>query len=127
MRLPEEDEEYLAGKGLNWTTPPDTTGGLLLTISDFPVNATKYSVDKTDVMIRIPPQYNIARLDMFYADPPVMLRNGTFPPAADNFEVHGGRRWQRFSRHMDTIVWRPGIDRVQNFLALVTKELQGKD
>jgi Prokaryotic E2 family E len=74
-------------------------------------------------MIRLPGQYNLAGLDMYYVDPPLRLKNGEYPKAADSFEAHAGRQWQRFSRHLP-IPWRPGIDGLQMFFALIGEELQ---
>lgn len=126
MRLPEVDEEYLNGKGYEWRLVPEGGGGCLI-ISNFPVSAETYNVLKVDLMIRIPAGYNMAGLDMFYVDPQIRLRaTGAFPEAANNFEQHAGRQWQRFSRHLNTTPWRPGVDRLPMFLALIQKELQAR-
>lgn len=122
MRLPESDEHYLNDKGFKWALLPDGNGACLV-LSDYEL-AGKFEPAQTDLMIRVPDQYNVAALDMFYADPPVRLRgSGQYPPSADVFEEHGGRRWQRFSRHLPT-PWRPGVDGLPMFLTLIEKELR---
>jgi len=125
MRLPEDDENYLNEKGFDWELQPDGQWGILV-IKGYPISGVKYDRKNTDLMIRIPPQYNNAALDMFYADPPVQLKNGGFPNRADQFENHGGHRWQRFSRHLSK-PWRPGIDSLPGFLSLISREIQSDD
>lgn len=123
MRLPEDDEAYLVDKGYQWSVVVTNEGGCLV-LANHELSA-KYDRDRADVMIRIPNGYNIAALDMFYVDPAIRLRgSGAFPQAADQFEDHGGRRWQRFSRHLPS-PWRPGVDGLPMFLSLVNKELRG--
>jgi len=126
MRLPEDDEEYLNGKGYDWQLAPDGGGGCLI-IKGFSVSAEVFDAAKVDLMIRIPAGYNMAGLDMFYVDPPLRMRaTGAYPEAASHFEQHTGRKWQRFSRHLITTRWRPGVDRLPMFLALIQKELQAR-
>src|SRR5690348_6013937 len=110
MKLPESDEEYLRGKGYDWSLFPDGKGGLLI-MKGFPVNDKKYDQTVVDLMIRIPAQYNVACLDMWYVDPPLhLVGSGAFPEAATAFETHGNRSWQRFSRHLPPKSWRAGVD-----------------
>ncbi len=121
--LPEDDEAYLASKGGKWGVVGAPEGRCLV-IEGVSVSAGKYDRSSADVMIRIPSGYPIASLDMFYVDPPLTLNSGGYPPSADHFEEHCGRRWQRFSRHLPT-PWRPGLDGLPMFLSLVLSELQG--
>jgi hypothetical protein len=124
MNLPEEDEAFLRGKGFDWSLCPDGDSGLLV-IRGFPVNAARYDHASTDLMIRIPAGYNMAKLDMWYVDPPLRLKESNqFPHQAAEFEQHGGRRWQRFSRHLPDGKWRAGIDGLPTFLALINSELR---
>ena len=126
MRLPEDDENYLNGKGYTWRLVPEAGGGCLI-ISGFPVSAEVFDRAQVDLMIRIPAQYNVAGLDMFYVDPEIKLRaTGSHPQTASVFETYAGRRWQRFSRHLITTPWRPGLDGLPMYMALIQKELQAK-
>ena len=108
MDLPEADEAFLNRKGHRWELIPGG-GGAFLVVKDFLVNPAVFDREKTDLMVRIPAGYNTAGLDMYYVDPPLRLKNGAYPQAADVFEEHAGRRWQRFSRHLAT-AWRSGLD-----------------
>jgi len=126
MRLLEDDEAYLNDKGHTWQLLPDGAGACLV-ISEYEVSAEVYNREKTDLMIRIPAQYNIAGLDMFYVSPELRLRaTGSYPEAASHFEDHVGRRWQRFSRHLNTTRWRAGVDGLRMFMALIQRELRAK-
>lgn len=124
MDLPEADEGFLNRKGHRWELIPGGGGGFLV-VKDFLVSPAAFDRDKTDLMVRIPTGYNTAGLDMYYVDPPLRLKNGSYPQAADVFEDHAGRRWQRFSRHLAG-PWRPGLDGLPMFFALILKELQPK-
>ena len=124
MQLPESDEEYLKQKAYVWELIPVGQEACLV-IKGYPVSSEIYDRAVTDVMIRIPAQYNNAALDMFYADPPLKLKNGSYPNRADYFENHAGRQWQRFSRHFPS-PWRPGVDGLPTLLTFVHRELQQK-
>src|SRR4051812_1581135 len=117
MDLPDEDSEYLQSKGLVWELKPDGRAGWLV-LKDFAVASDVYDRGSTDLLIRIPEGYPMAGLDMFYVDPPLKLRTGNYPPAADHFEDHIGRKWQRFSRHLNDAnsLWQGGLDGLQSFL-----------
>ena len=124
MQLLEEDESYLKEKGYSYELTAEGEGGCLI-IPGIPLSPDKYDQTAVDLLICIPKGYNDAKLDMFYVHPHVRLRaTGQYPQAADYFEDHVGRKWQRFSRHLPQ--WRPGIDTLQNFLPFVRRELQDK-
>ncbi len=122
MRLPEDDEEYLNGKSFDWEVAPDANGGFLV-IRNYPLHPERYEPARTDLMIRIPAQYPLAQLDMFYVAPEVRLKGGSYPQNAEVFEEFLGRRWQRFSRHLAQ-PWRAGVDGLPMFLSLIHSELQ---
>lgn len=122
MPILEEDEEFLTEKSYKWRIDTDQVHGHCLVISDFVINVDKYNIDKTDLLILIPPQYNNSTLDMYYVNPEVKLKDGQYPSAADQFIDCLGRRWQRFSRHITN--WNPGVDSLRSFMTLIKKELQ---
>lgn len=122
-RLPDADEEYLAAKGISYELLPGASE-IFFIAKDLAISPTKWDRAQTDLMLRIPNGYPNAGLDMFWVDPPLQLRTGGYPVSADHFENHAGRRWQRFSRHLAT-AWRPGVDGIGSFLALVLGELRG--
>jgi E2/UBC family protein E len=124
MRLLEDDEAYLKEKGFSYDLAADGQAACLI-IKDFPLAQGKFSRDSVDFMVCIPTGYNDAKLDNFYVDPELRLKStGQYPQAADVFEQHANRRWQRFSRHLQ--IWRPGIDTLKSFLPCAYRELQEK-
>ncbi len=120
-RLPEQDEKCLNEKGYRWTLK---AGGCLV-LEGVSVSAERYDRQAVDLMIRIPPGYPMAALDMFYVRPELKLKSGGYPQAAEAFEEHCGQRWQRFSRHLQD-KWQVGVDSVRTFLAVILAELQGR-
>jgi hypothetical protein len=126
VKLPEEDESYLAEKGFDWRVLPDGNAGFLI-ITGFATNAHRFDRLSVDLMIRIPAGYPMGALDMFYVDPPLkLLASGAHPAAADVFEEYAGRKWQRFSRHLNSenAKWQPGVDNLRSFMTLVARELR---
>lgn len=122
-RLPEADGSFLHLKGYHWELRPAAPGAYLVLLG-VRLAPGKYDRETADVMVRIPPSYPMAALDMFYVAPELRLKSGEYPNAANTFEDHGGRRWQRFSRHLPG-PWRPGVDSLAGFMALALGELQG--
>ena len=55
---------------------------------------------------------------------PIQRTDGKRIPATDVIEHHLGRSWQRWSRHLAAGQWRSGVDGLENFLALVRRELE---
>jgi hypothetical protein len=120
MRLLESDEDYLVRKRYSFDVAAQGAE-LHVIIHDFPLPDT-YSVTSVDLLVRLPAGYPNANPDMFWTDPRVTLTNGQLPKAAQVNENHGGRTWQRWSRHWAT-TWRPGIDGLGTFLIAVRNEL----
>ncbi len=82
-----------------------------------------FTLTATDLLLRLPAGFPDAAPDMFWCDPPVARTDEIAIPAADQYEEHLGRRWQRFSRHLSPGEWRPGIDSIDSFIALIRKTL----
>jgi Prokaryotic E2 family E len=121
MSLLAEDEARLTEKGFRWELLPEARAEQLLVLRGVTLAAGKYDRAEVDVLVKIPPGYPVASLDMFWVHPELHLANGTCPPSANCFEEHEGRKWQRFSRHLRG--WRPGIDSLDSFLRVALKEL----
>jgi hypothetical protein len=124
MQLLEQDEAYLKEKGYAYELATEGENACLI-IKGYPLSPNKYDHDAVDLLICIQKGYNDAKLDNYYVHPHIRLKaTGQYPQAADHFEDHAGRNWQRFSRHLPQ--WRPGIDTLQNFLPFVHRELQDR-
>jgi len=131
-RLPLRDEEYLNAKGLDWRLHEDREGYWLaissvgFDIKQFDREAEQGKPTRVDssveLLIRIPSQYPQAKLDMFWVSPTLRIKDSAaYPNRADHFENHLGRKWQRFSRHLQS--WRAGIDGLPMYLSLITRVL----
>jgi hypothetical protein len=125
MELPSRDVKFLNERGFDWQLHPDPGGAACVVVSGLPVHAGGFSPPVTDLMIRIPAQYPMTPLDMWYCTPPIRIAaTGQFATASEVMEQHLGREWQRFSRHLNG-TWRPGVDSLRSFFALIQRELQG--
>lgn len=121
MKLLESDEQYLESKGYVYDV--EVQGNMLhLIIRGFPFPSA-YSVEKADVLIRIPAGYPNGQLDMFWTSPKVTLANGAIPDRANVDQDLGGIKWQRWSRHWPS-PWRSGIDGLDTFIASIHNELR---
>lgn len=125
MELPARDVKFLNERGLDWQLVPDPQGTACLLIKGFDVSAGGFAPAITELMIRIPSQYPMTPLDMWYCDPPIRIAaTGQYAVATEVMESHFGRNWQRFSRHLNGS-WKPGLDGLRSFFALIQRELQG--
>lgn len=120
MPLLEPDEEYLRAKDYKFEIA-EQERELHVIIHEFPLPEA-YSERHVDLLVRLPAGYPDAKLDMFWTSPRVTLTNGQMPHRANVMENHGGRSWQRWSRHWQN-PWRPGIDGLDTFLIAVRSEL----
>lgn len=78
----------------------------------------------SDLLLRLAPGYPDIPPDMWWFSPAVCRIDGRGIPQADVQEQHLGRIWQRWSRHLTPGTWRPGIDGLEVYLALVRRELR---
>jgi len=125
VAIPERDAAFLRERGFDWAAVPDPGGSACIIVRGFLVSGGGFTPERTDLLVRIPPQYPITPLDMWYCDPPIRVAaSGQFAQASEVMEQHLGRTWQRFSRHLSN-GWRPGVDNLRSYFALIQRELQG--
>jgi hypothetical protein len=126
MQLPTQDAAFLAErKYISELHPDSSAGGAFLIIKNFDVSGGGFAPTRTDLMIRIPAQYPMTPLDMWYCDPPIRIAaTGQYARASEVMERHMSRIWQRFSRHLNG-TWKPGLDSLRSFFVLIQRELQG--
>ena len=126
MQLPAPDAVFLAERKYTSELHPDPGGGAFLVIKNFDVSKGGFVPPTTDLMIRIPPQYPMTPLDMWYCDPPIRIAaTGQYATASEVIESYMSRVWQRFSRHLNG-TWKPGIDSIRSFFVFIQRELQGQ-
>jgi hypothetical protein len=78
---------------------------------------------ESDLLLRLRPGYPDVAPDMWWFSPPVRRLDNAEIPATQAREHHLGREWQRWSRHLPAGVWRPGIDGLESYIAIVRREL----
>ena len=119
--LPPDDLAYLATRFPNFR---EATEGQMLcvVITDFPV-AAGLRPERSDLLLRLAPGYPDIAPDMWWFAPAIIRLDGAEIPQTQAQESYLGQTWQRWSRHLDPSQWRPGVDGLQTYLALVTGEL----
>ncbi len=117
--LPERDLAFLTEHVPGHRIEAD--GGLIAVVVPDYLLPAGFLPRTVELLLLIPFGYPDTPLDMFWVAPDVVLHGG--PPAATCNEVHLGRSWQRFSRHLSQGVWRPGVDGIQSYLALLSTML----
>lgn len=84
---------------------------------------TGYDRTESDLLIRLPSGFPDIAPDMWWFGPGVKLAGGATIQATELVENYLGREWQRWSRHLQPGQWRPGIDGIESYLALIQREL----
>jgi hypothetical protein len=119
--LAPSDQKVLDGLGLVYEVVVEH-GLICVVIKDWPL-PPGYQTEEADLLLRLPPGFPDAQPDMWWMDPPVARSSGSYPEAANLFEVYLGRNWQRFSRHLNPGAWQPGRDSLASYLALIRADL----
>jgi hypothetical protein len=122
--LSKEDLSYLEQKGYQYTVTQ--TDGLIYVVIKQYTLPPAYTPTQVDLLLRLPPNFPVARPDMFWTFPHVRrVATGTYPQASETFDVnYQDRNWQRWSRHFDARLWRPGVDNLKTYLGTIRRELQ---
>lgn len=94
-------------------------GFTLVQVHEYPVGAG-LTPSRATLLLRLPPGFPDATPDMFWVDPPVTTTDSAAIPGTEVREVHLGRTWQRWSRHIQG-QWRPGIDNLATYLAYIRR------
>ena len=120
--LPSADVAYLQSKAIAYREAEQ--GGqkaIILTAYDLP--ASRFDVQRADILILLPSGYPDLPPDMFYLIPWVRLIAGNrYPKAADQPFSFAGRNWQRWSRH--NTEWRPGVDGIWTMVKRIDAALE---
>lgn len=121
MALPTFDTEALECHGYVFSVVEE--GGMTcVLLPDFSL-PEGFTVGKSSLLLRLNPGYPDVPPDMWWFDPPVRRSDNAPIAATDHSEDFLGRRWQRWSRHLTPEQWRPGIDSIESFVAVINREL----
>lgn len=117
FELPTEDVEFLNALGLPWDAVKDGNGQGVI-IREYPMPAG-LAPTSADLLIRVPPHYSVAQLDMMSLSPAVRRTDGRTIDRLTN-QPFAGRMWQQWSRHRTgDQKWRAGVDNFSTHLRFV--------
>jgi hypothetical protein len=92
-------------------------GWTFAVISDFELPAG-FEPDRVELLIKLPPGFPDSAPDMFWVQPAVRAPNGQVPRATCSERLLG-TNWQRFSWHLVSGAWKPGISELRDFLRCI--------
>ena len=121
MSLPEQEHETLLERGITFEVIPEA-GITNVVFPNWPL-PPGFDQESADLLVRLPAGFPDVPPDMWWFHPPVRLVDGNAIPATEVIEVHLGRDWQRWSRHFTPGQWNSGVDGIENYLALIAREL----
>jgi hypothetical protein len=87
----------------------------------FPIPESIWNRTVVDLLVVAHLAYPNSKLDMFWVDPTIALKNGNTPKATTNANRFG-RAWQQFSWHVNS--WNPGHDNLITYLDVVNDRLR---
>jgi hypothetical protein len=134
--LPEEDQEFLDGKGLQYElltekTPEGTERrGVLLPgfafVGDLRTrgDGALIACASCDLLVLVPDGYATTKLDSFYTIPRLKRPDGSDPQNANGEPALFAKTWQFWSRHLDDSDWRVGVDGLRTYLSYIRGELR---
>jgi hypothetical protein len=128
----DEDYEKLEQRGFSWEEDPQSR---FFIFKDYALPAGMYNVDKCDVLVVIPPNYNHGGNDMFWTYPMLSRKDGkAIPkintPSMNDNRHYGGREFCRWSRHWHpntSSAWRPGKDDIISIQRRIEWALKNPD
>ena len=120
--LPPHDAEHLSDRAPDHSVTSEA-GMICVVLPSFPL-PPGFDRLSADLLLRLSPGYPDVPPDMWWFNPPVRRTDGAEIAATQSYERHLGKEWQRWSRHLDPVQWRSGVDSLQSYLALVQKELR---
>lgn len=120
--LPAIDQDYLLARFPGHNVVPD--GGLIAIVLPGIALPAGFTVQESDLLLRLQPGYPDVPPDMWWFSPDIVRSDGIEIAATQVREVYLGRAWQRWSRHLNPGQWKSGIDTLESFLALVSGQLR---
>ena len=119
--LPPDERHYLQAKFPEFSEALENQM-VCVVITNFPL-PSGLTPRQSDLLLRLAAGFPDVPPDMWWFDPPVSRPDGKTIPQTQVQEMHLGRTWQRWSRHLNQGEWRPGVDGLESYLTLVRREL----
>lgn len=116
------EAEELRRRGFVPQLHPQGDGWVFVVFDEYPV-PDGFNQKSTSLLVKVPPNYPLGGLDMFWTDPQVRLAGGSLP-ANTGVESYLGRSWLRFSWHPHR--WNPSSDSLASYLKFIDKRLERK-
>lgn len=124
MFIPEFDRDYLTERDYAFQEIIDGNNKGLV-IKDWVLPDSKFTIDRSDLLILMPDGYPDVPPDMFYFFPALYLKSSNrFPRATETFVPFNNIQWQRWSRHLGAEAWRRGIDGLHTYLKRIDEALK---
>lgn len=82
-----------------------------------------YNKDTTRLLVKVPPGYPAAKLDMFWTESDLALSNRSLPQGCSQEQVMG-TTWLRFSWHTNN--WNPAYDNLRTYLGFIQSRLKNR-
>lgn len=93
-----------------------------IVLHNYPIPDSIWSCTMVDLLVITHPSYPNPKMDMFWVDPTITLKDGREPRAAAKKVSKFGRTWQRFSWHVNS--WNPVHDSLITYLDVVNDRLR---
>ncbi|WP_291161232.1 multiubiquitin domain-containing protein [Gemmatimonas sp. UBA7669] len=85
-----------------------------------------YDRAEVELLVKLAPSYPDAAPDMFWVSPALHTASGALPRATTTERLLG-RDWQRYSWHLASGTWTPGVSTMRDFLRAVAARFQRLD
>lgn len=122
MTLPAIDLKYLQERDIKHSVTNE--GNMTCIVLPEYCLPAGLNMARSDLLLRLSPGYPDVPPDMWWFSPALMRADGRQIEATQAIEHYLGRQWQRWSRHFNQGQWRPGIDCLESFLALIRREIE---
>jgi hypothetical protein len=121
FHLAETDRIFLDGAYPNWEAIIEAQSRwVILSPFELPVG---FNCATATVALLIDPMYPDIQIDMAYFKPDLARSDGRKINALSVHQLDG-HTWQRWSRHRESGVWRPGADNIETHLLYVRSFLE---
>ena len=116
--ISEAEELRLGGHALQLLQQED--GWTFAVFENYPL-PEGFNHQTTKLLIKVPPNYPLGGLDMFWTNPQVLLSSGVLP-ANTSVEHYLDTPWLRFSWHPNR--WNPSSDSLTSYLKFINMRLE---
>lgn len=93
---------------------------ICIEFKNYPIPKNIWNYDVISLLVITHPTYPNAKMDMFWVEPTLLLKNGAQPKATSP-EQKCTKNWQRFSWHVNS--WNPAHDNLITYLDVVKDRL----